>query len=192
MPQKGLNLANGSQMKLQKTNTLSSFKWLGAVLLAVFVSGCGFQLRGTAGFPAELSPLYLSEQSSVFYNTLATQLTQGDVVLLKGKDGARWHLWLSQVRHQKQQTTFTSGSSSYDLYAEVDFQLLNTEGKPVAPQSTLKASRTYTSSDSLYSEASDLASLRFEMERDLASRVARQLSRITLPVTKEVTGSQQP
>ena len=178
-------------MKLQKTNTLSSLKWLGAVLLAVLVSGCGFQLRGTAGFPAELSPLYLSEQSSVFYNTLATQLTQGDVVLLKGKDGARWHLWLSQVRHQKQQTTFTSGSSSYDLYAEVDFQLLNAEGKPVAPQSTLKASRTYTSSDSLYIEASDLASLRFEIERDLASRVARQLSRITLPANKSTAGSQQ-
>jgi len=179
-------------MKLQKTNTLSSFKWLGAVLLAVLVSGCGFQLRGTAGFPAELSPLYLSEQSSVFYNTLATQLTQGDVVLLKGKEGARWHLWLSAVRHQKQQTTFTTGSSSYDLYAEVDFQLQDAEGNPVAPQSTLKSSRTYTSNDSLYSEASDLASLRFEMERDLASRVARQLSRITLPVNKSATGSQQP
>ncbi|MDX1320966.1 MAG: hypothetical protein R3204_12885 [Oceanospirillum sp.] len=171
---------------------MSRLRWLGAIVLAILVSGCGFQLRGTAGFPAELSPLYLSEQSSVFYNTLATQLTQGEVVLLKSKEGARWHLWLSQVRQQKQQTTFTSGSSSYDLYAEVDFQLRDADGKPVAPQTTLKASRTYTSSDSLYSEASDLASLRFEMERDLASRVARQLSRITLPVNKSTTGSQQP
>jgi len=140
-------------------------------------------VRGSVGFPADLSPLYLSEQSSVFYNTLATQLTQGDIVLLKGKAGARWHLWLSDVRHQKQQTTFTSGSSSYDLYAEVDFQLRDAEGLPVAPQATLRASRAYTSNDSLYSEASDMAALRFEMERDLASRVARQLSRITLPVS---------
>lgn len=170
-------------MTLQTTKTRSSFKTLGAVVLAILVSSCGFQLRGTAGFPAELSPLYLSEQSSVFYNTLATQLTQGDVVLLKGKEGARWQLWLSPVRHEKQQMTFNSDSNSFDLYAEVDYQLRDAEGNPIAPQSTLKASRSYTSSDSLYSEASDLASLRFEMERDLASRVARQLSRITLPAS---------
>lgn len=168
-------------MNLPKIIPFSAAKTLTTLLLALLVTGCGFQLRGTAGFPKELSPLYLSEQNSVFYNTLATQLVQGDVILLKAPDGARWQLQLSSVRHDKQQTTFNSDSNSYDLYAEVDFQLLDDQGKVVAPQSTLKASRTYTSSDSLYSEASDLAALRFEMERDLASRVARQLSRISLP-----------
>ncbi len=180
-------------MTLPKMNLLSISKWLGGIVLAILVSGCGFQLRETAGFPVALSPLYLTEQSSVFYNTLVTQLTQGDVVLLKGKEGARWHLWLSQVRHQKQQMTFNSDSNSYDLYAEVSFQLMNSDGKLVAPQRTLRTSRSYTSNDSLYSEASDLASLRFEMEGYLAQRVARQLSRIDLPVDEQVTGdSQQP
>ena len=177
-------------MNLQKTKSLSIPKVLGAVFLAIFVSSCGFQLRGSAGFPAELSPLYLTEQSSVFYNTLSTQLMQGGVILLKDRKGAHWHLWLSDVRHRKQQTTFTTGSNSYSLYAEVDFQLKDIKGKPVIPQSTLKASRTYTSSDNLYSEASDLAALRFEMERDLANRVARQLSYITLPpVSKNISES---
>jgi len=175
-------------MNLQKTKSLSIPKALGAVFLAIVVSSCGFQLRGSAGFPAELSPLYLTEQSSVFYNTLTTQLAQGDVVLLKNKESAHWHLWLGDVRHRSQQTTFTSGSSSYNLYAEVDFQLKDIKGKPVIPQSTLKASRTYTSSDNLYSEASDLAALRFEMERDLANRVARQLSHITLPSVSKSIG----
>ncbi|WP_417597660.1 hypothetical protein [Oceanospirillum sp.] len=180
-------------MTLPKTKPLSNFRWLGVAILAILISGCGFQLRETAGFPVALSPLYLSEQSSVFYNTLATQLAQGDVTLLEDKEGARWQLWLSEVRHQRRQITFNTDANSYDLYAEVGFQLLNAEGKPVTSQRTLKTSRSYTSNDSLYSEASDLASLRFEMERYLAQRVARQLSHTDLPTDQHVTGdSQQP
>lgn len=152
-----------------------------AVLLALIVSACGFQLRGSAGFPAELSPLHLSSQPNTLYNALSTQLRQGGVVLDDQAENAHWRLWLSEVRHTKKQTTYTSGASNYELQSEVDFQLLDKAGKAITPLRTLRTSRTYTSNDNLYSEASDIAALRFEMERDLASRISRQLSQTQLP-----------
>ncbi len=152
-----------------------------AVFLVLVISGCGFQLRGSAGFPAELSPLYLSEQQNTVYSSLSTQLRQNGVTLSAQQENAHWRLWLSEPRHSKKQTTYTSGSSSYELLAEVDYQLLDQAGKAVNNQHTLRTSRTYVSNDNLYSEASDIAALRLDMERDLANRISRQLSQVSLP-----------
>lgn len=166
-------------------------KGTAAVLLALTVSGCGFQLRESAGFPAELSPLYLSQQQDTVYTSLLTRLQQGGVELTDQQKAAKWRLWLSGVRHSKRQVTYTSGASSYDLQGEVDYQLMDAAGKAVIPPRTLRSERTYTSNESLYSEASDIAALRYEIERDLARRISQQLSKVKLP-TEEDNPAQEP
>lgn len=166
-------------------------KGMAAALLALTVSGCGFQLRESAGFPAELSPLYLSQQQHTVYSSLLTRLQQGGVELTDQQKTAQWRLWLSDVRHTKRRVTYTSGASSYDLQGEIDFQLLDARGKAVTNSRTLRSTRTYTSNESLYSEASDIAALRYEIERDLARRISQQLSKVQLPSDDDNPATEQ-
>lgn len=160
---------------------VSPLKRLSVVLGILFITGCGFQLRGSSGLPAALSPLHISEQNSVLRQSLVSQFEQADIHLTPNRENARWRLWLSPVRHNKQQTTYSSGSISYELQAEVDYQLLTTTGQAISTQQTLRAVKTYNSNSNLFSEESDINALRMEMERDLASRISRQIGRLTLP-----------
>ena len=84
----------------------SPLKFFSVFLTLVLVAGCGFQLRGSAGFPAELTPLYITEQNSILKQSLVTQFTQAEIELSPSREAARWQLWLSNVRHNKQQTTY--------------------------------------------------------------------------------------
>lgn len=146
------------------------------VLLALLVSGCGFQLRGTTSVPPALAPIDLQcqEADKSLCDSVRTLLALNDVPLAdSSEEGYRLVLRGSDSSQRATALTSTASAAEYDLTVSVEMMLLTPDGIPLRAAGRLSTSQTYR-----YDENSVLAKNR--ERRELADTLNEQLAQQVL------------
>ncbi|WP_372972297.1 LPS assembly lipoprotein LptE [Marinobacter sp.] len=156
-------------------------------LLAILVSACGFQLRGTSPVQPALEPLWVGCQSGVpadLCQSLKSQFTIGDVTLAESREQAA-HLLLLGNFSQTQRTSAISAraeAAEYELRQSVSIVLQTREGIPLLPDTQVSASQSYR-----FDSTSVLAKRREreEIEQQLYDNLVRQIGYRLVPFDQQ-------
>ncbi|MBJ6137244.1 LPS assembly lipoprotein LptE [Marinobacter litoralis] len=157
-----------------------------AVMTAVAVSGCGFQLRGTSPVPAALQPLAVNCPNSLparFCESVREQLSLGGIEL-EPAETADYVLTLRDYNQDRRASAITAQASAaeYVLRHTVTIELLTANNVPLIAATDLNASETYR-----YDETNVLAKQREEeeLQQQLGDRLAQQVIFRLVPMTQE-------
>lgn len=150
-----------------------------AACLAITLGGCGFQLRGTAALPEEMSVVYI--KSSNPYGSLVSDFADAlrvhHVKVTENREKATAVLHIMQ---QKQDTAVLSVNASgkvleYQLRQSIQFDVRTIDNLPLLEPQSVSMTRDY-----LYSSTDVLSSAREE----IVVRRALQLELVNLAILR--------
>ncbi len=148
--------------------------------LAVALSACGFQLRGTGSTKIALTDLSVTARDAYGQTVkeLSRSLEQSGV---KVHQGAAYGLYLANEEESQRTTSYTSSarSAEYELTTKVDFQITGHEKRVLLDDSVeVNSSITHDGSNLAGSQsASD--QVRGEMRRQLVQSLLLRLQQMT-------------
>tara|TARA_B100001063_G_scaffold240888_1_gene266807 strand:- start:640 stop:1143 length:504 start_codon:yes stop_codon:yes gene_type:complete len=151
--------------------------------LLVFLSACGFHLRGQVDLPVGLRILDLNAQlaDNLTQNILRQSLLSNGVTL---SVDAPYTLKILNESGDRRVLTVTSNAkaSEYELIQNLTFELLDTKGNSVSEAQTITSYRTlqYDASAEI-GKAQEETNLRREMKQSNAYNVLLRLKAIKLP-----------
>ncbi len=152
---------------------------VGALLLSLVLSSCGFTLRGTASlqkYPA----LYLQgDPHSELLTQLSAQLTRNQVTLLDNPDAqAPVFVFVDDSLKRRNLSLFTNGQvAEYELIYTLNYQLILPGQDPVPYR--IELNRDYQDDPNrALAKSRELDLLLTELRSQAVSRVIRQLSRL--------------
>lgn len=151
--------------------------------LLVFLSACGFHLRGQVDLPVGLRILDLNAQQAdnLTQNILRQSLLSNGVTL---SVDAPYTLKILNESGDRRVLTVTSNAkaSEYELIQNLTFELLDTKGNSVSEAQTITSYRTlqYDASAEI-GKAQEETNLRREMKQSNAYNVLLRLKAIKLP-----------
>ncbi|MGK0443646.1 MAG: LPS-assembly lipoprotein [Bermanella sp.] len=166
-----------------KRRTMQKLKITFLASLFVFLSACGFHLRGQVDLPVGLRILHLDAQNSdvLTQNVLRQSLLSNGVTL---SADAPYTLKILSETGDRRVLTVTSNAkaSEYELSQNLTFELLDTQGDSVSEAQTITSYRTlqYDASAEI-GKAQEEANLRREMKQNNAYNVLLRLKAIKLP-----------
>ena len=151
--------------------------------LLVFLSACGFHLRGQVDLPVGLRILDLdAQQADTLTQNILRQSLLSNGVTLSGD--APYTLKVLNESGDRRVLTVTSNAkaSEYELIQNLTFELLDTKGDAVSDAQTITSYRTlqYDASAEI-GKAQEEANLRREMKQSNAYNVLLRLKAIKLP-----------
>lgn len=154
-------------------------RYLPWILLAWFLSGCGFHIQQRVELPPEMMLTRLEVQApySEFARRLEIQLEQNGVRIVRDADDAAiLEVPQNQVRREIQSIGDNARVREYMLRHTVQFRLLDGHGKEMIPMQTMEQTRVYSfdQQDILSKERED-EFLREELSDALARMVVRRL-----------------
>ena len=150
--------------------------------LLVFLSACGFHLRGQVDLPVGLRILDLdAQQADTLTQNILRQSLLSNGVTLSGD--APYTLKVLNESGDRRVLTVTSNAkaSEYELIQNLTFELLDTKGDAVSDAQTITSYRTlqYDASAEI-GKAQEEANLRREMKQSNAYNVLLRLKAIKL------------
>ncbi|MFY0699896.1 MAG: hypothetical protein JXR04_03700 [Bermanella sp.] len=151
--------------------------------LLVFLSACGFHLRGQVDLPVGLRILDLNAQlaDNLTQNILRQSLLSNGVTL---SVDAPYTLKILNESGDRRVLTVTSNAkaSEYELIQNLTFELLDTKGNSISKAQTITSYRTlqYDASAEI-GKAQEETNLRREMKQSNAYNVLLRLKAIKLP-----------
>lgn len=165
--------------------------YLVSCVLYLFVSGCGFQLRGVSSvtLPPELSTLRV--MSGGRYPPLLIEMRNALLALggVRLTDDVAASVPVLQLHGEKRETQILAIDSkgrisAYLINYRVDFSLSAADSKILLPQQSVKLQREYTF-DRLNVIATEKQSefLQNEMRRDAVQQILRRLAHLNLSPT---------
>lgn len=115
-----------------------------AILVAVVVSGCGFQLRGAVDIPPHLSPLFI-QSGGLIGEAIEARLAGSGIGLTRSPQQAGLLLRiLSQQRRSRVVAVDRRGKAlAYDLTYRVSFDAQGPEGQTLVERQDVELSRTF-------------------------------------------------
>jgi LPS-assembly lipoprotein len=156
-----------------------------AVTLSLFLSGCGFQLRGAT--PLHFKSVYVAAQvtnyqHSAMADRLRRLLTIAGVKVASAPGEAEIILKLGAERRAKTILSLTSAGqvSEYRLELTLTYQAKTPGGQERLPETQIKFIRDMTYDDSQYSAKSAEEDFLYQaMDEDAAQQILRHLHRIS-------------
>jgi LPS-assembly lipoprotein len=160
--------------------------FLGALLPALVLAGCGFQLRGTADVPFQT--IHVAGATGGIALDLKRQIQAGtSAKVLDEPREADAILHFTQDLREKEilSLTGTGRVREFRLNYRVGFRLHDGKGGDYLPQSTLVLSRDVTFNDSevLAKEAEEALLFR-DMQTDMVQQIMRRLAAAKKPVAR--------
>ena len=159
---------------------------LALCLLALSLTGCGFQLRGPK--PMAFQTIYLAMGQ---YSELAADLkrqirTSGTTVPVNTREEAEVTLVVLQENREK--TILSLGPTGtvreYQLRLRFQFRLQDKAGKEVLSLQEINVTRDITFNDSLIlAKEQEEVLLYRDMQNDLVQQVTRRLAAVRMPAT---------
>lgn len=148
---------------------------IAALGLLLLLGGCGFQLRGEADLPQEMSKtqIVVDDQYSTLARRVMTMLQQNGVQFV---DGAQATAILEIPENRVVTNVLTIGNNArvqeYRISHTVKFRLIDAEGNEMLPMQTLVQTREIS-----FDEQAILATSREQeyLKEDLAENLARLL-----------------
>ncbi|PPI85936.1 hypothetical protein KEHDKFFH_01025 [Marinobacter maroccanus] len=155
-----------------------------SAVMAVLLSGCGFQLRGAPPVSSALEPLAVDCASQVpetLCRSLGEQLSLGNVSLAPVAD-ADYILRLKNFERDRRASAITAqaAAAEYTLRHSVDLEVISADRVPMVATTRLSTSESYR-----YDETNVLArqreeeALRQQMDDRLAQQVIFRLAPLT-------------
>lgn len=148
--------------------------------LAILLSACGFQLRGTVALSNTVETLYLTSDDS--YGPLMTELRSrllaNDVELTSGPIGAQYALLITEERQERRVAALGADAlaSAFELTLNARFDVLDNTGQPIARNLSSGVSRSYNATGSSGAQEEEL--ILGEMRTELSQQILRQLQAV--------------
>ena len=154
------------------------------ILLAslLFISSCGFHLRGTQNLnAADFESIHIEVRNAPgeMRQLLEGGFREANVEVLTSSSDAEFSLLVSDERNSRRAVATTSNISvaEYEIVQQVSLQLISNVRETLIPRVTISTERTYTFDDqSLESSSEEESLLREEMRRDLSEQVFRRVN----------------
>jgi len=153
---------------------------LPAVLLAAaLATGCGFQLKGAAGLPAGLGPIYpsLPDDLSPFAVELRDALARADAVTAgtAGEAGTVVRVLEDRTGRRVLAVSARNTPTEFEIFYVVEYSVQRGDTEVVAPQ-RLELTRNFSFDERLVlAKGHEEEILRQALARDLADLVLRRL-----------------
>ncbi len=157
-------------------------------MMLCFLSACGYHLKGSVVLPLALQKIYVSERASVPFiealNTVYQHNSTGQVVKRKSDAGLIIEvLYENYSRHTL--SLNTSGySNEYELTYEIQFNLVNQQGKTLASNQKFIVKKTYYNeqqSDSLIAKQEEEQRLRQALYIEAVHRIIERSRALIKP-----------
>ena len=147
--------------------------------LVVFISACGFRLRGFIQLPEELQPLQVQAASSArnLGQTLTRQLQQSGIQVTNSASEARLRLELSDLESVERQVIFGI-VEEYEIELSVRATARDADGETLFSDEDFRAQRQYSydsTNDTLLARDSLRRELRSAMENDLIRQLTLRI-----------------
>ncbi|WP_261843878.1 LPS-assembly lipoprotein LptE [Aliamphritea ceti] len=170
-------------MTNQTARTFSLYKFFAITVLALFMSACGFQLKGIISLDDSLKLAVINKtgQSSFSVFRPLERNLQANGVKLVGNINANYQINLLEERQERRTSTISSsnGIDEYELRTTITFEILDRDNEIVLAPQTLKLERTYDyNPNQLTASDTEESQLRTEMSERLASQIVRIYSAI--------------
>jgi LPS-assembly lipoprotein len=157
-----------------------------ALVAAMLVSGCGFNLRGSAPIPDALEPLAVQCGAGVpvkLCRTLTGQMQQGGIALV-ARDEAAYVVRIENFDEQRRASALTQQGSAaeFDLRQSIEVFVITDDQVPLVANSPVSTSQTYR-----FSESNVLAKRREEesVRESLYQRLSQQVIFRLAPLTRQ-------
>ena len=148
--------------------------------LAVLLSACGFQLRGTgdADFALEEINLQARDSHGQTVKQLEDLLERSDV---RVHPGATYSLNLANERNTQRTASYTGSarSAEYELTSVLDYEFLGS-GNTVLLRDSIETRRVYVhDSNNVIGSSQEGEQLRQEMRRELIQQLVMRIQRVS-------------
>lgn len=149
---------------------------------ALFLTACGFHLRGAADLPPNISPLTIS--GLPVQDSMRRELEQliggnGAVAVQEGAEGARSVLRILKREPKKRVLSVDNRGKvvEYEISETVEFDLTEPGGKLLVERQKVSMVRAYTNTEQeqVLGKQQEEELIRDDIRRDLAAQVVRRL-----------------
>jgi LPS-assembly lipoprotein len=151
--------------------------WLGVLLIALWVSGCGFQLRGQMGLP--FRTVYVEGGGQLGIDLKRTFVANG-VQVKDGAEAAQVVLRILSEDRGKHILSISGGGKvkEYNMRYQVAYQLDSPRGGNLLPKSEIVLNRDMTYDDTqILGKGEEEKLLWRDMEQDAVQQILLRLSR---------------
>lgn len=149
-----------------------------ALLSAVPLAGCGFQLRGPYAVPYR--SIYLdAPRGNQAARKLAQDLKSQGITLTDSIKDAEVRLRLSPETRTRNILSLSGGGRvrEYQLQYSLSYSLSYPDGREIYPETTIKSSREFTYDDNLYlAKTAEEEFLYRDLQDSAAQQILRRLS----------------
>ncbi len=162
------------------THFSRAIQLLGLAFLAFSLSSCGFHLRGNIPLPESIQNLHVKAPEGTFKNTLEDVLGNAGAEIAPTAAAADALLVVRSANSKRDVGTLdeTGLANSYDLTFTVRYVLEDADGEVLRQVSTVRERRRFDFDPALVVETeSEEMELQEDMEREVALKIVRQLSR---------------
>ncbi len=153
------------------------------LLLALLtISACGYQLRGALDLPENLKSIHLQGASRQLKNVFKRSLRSADVKLVaKAKDaGIVVKISREKMRRRVISVSSSGRANEYELYYDLDFVLLDAEGKKLSEIQHVEITRDYfNDQEAILGKNNEEKIIRNEMYRQAIQTIVTR-SRVAL------------
>lgn len=151
------------------------------IVSTLFMSACGFHLRGNLPLPETLSELFLKAPRGSFEDVLAETIETAGATIVETKSDAKAVLRIARADLEREVGTLDDRgkANSYDLRLKVKYVLETLEGEKVKSGKISENRRYDFDSSQIIDTDSEEQELREDMEQDIALRIVRQLTTVT-------------
>ena len=152
------------------------------LLTLLFVSACGYQLRGNIDLPEGLTSIYLQDGSGQLRKEIKRTLrsTEGKLVNSIEDAGIVVKVTRENMRRRVISLSNTGRANEFELYYELDFILLDAEGKALSEKQAVEISRDYfNDQEDILGKNDEEQTIRKEMYRQAVQTIFTR-SRVAL------------
>ncbi len=153
--------------------------YLAALLAALLLSACGFQLRGVTELPPELSPVYVyAPQGSRIGHVLARSLKTRDVSVTRNPEEAGLRIRILEEEDDSRVSAVNSRGKTIgtELQYRVSFDAVDSSGVERVPSQRITLARDYVNPDiEVIGKAEEALLIRQDMVHDMADRILHRM-----------------
>ncbi|MBI1194815.1 MAG: hypothetical protein GC138_03080 [Gammaproteobacteria bacterium] len=149
------------------------------VLCGLFLSGCGFHLRGSQLGVQSLPPLYIKGEDLKGVDVIYRVMRQAGVsVVGRGEEGALVLHLISEKRERRVLSVNTAGKvQEYELHYEVVFAVEDKDGKVLMPEQRISLIRDFDySGDDVLAKESEAEDLYRAMLEEAAGQIIMRMN----------------
>ncbi|MDH3281476.1 MAG: LPS assembly lipoprotein LptE [Gammaproteobacteria bacterium] len=153
--------------------------------LGVVLTACGFHLRGHVSLSDKLSPLAVQTADLELREALVDLLETSGAQVVDEPGTAKAVLRVQDINYERRVRTIDSRGkvNGYLLVYSVNYKVETPGGDDLSALTPLSVRRDFNfDSNQVLQKEDEERDLRFEMERDMAQRIVRRMSRIAMVV----------